>query len=535
MVRLLGAQARRDRWQLLVWIGGSGVFAMFAAVAIASEFAGRAARVALVMLASSNPALLAIRGISDGASIGALVTFQVFTYLAILAALMSTFLTVRHSRGDEERGRAELIGATPVSRSSSLLATLLLGTLANAGIAIVIAAGLAVTGLPLTGSMLSGVAAGAVGLAFCGIAAITAQLARSSRVANSLAGATIGLAFLLRAIGDAAGQASANGLRVTSAWPSWLSPIGWGQQLRPFGEAAAWPLLLDLALGAVAGAGAVALARRRDLGSGILGERPGPARASASLSGTFGLAVRLHRGAIIGWSIGAAVLGVFSGGLADTALAVVTQNPSMQAAVRGLVPGATTDLLDTVIAAVMAILGVLAAGVGVQAVLRARTEESEGRSELVLAGAVHRGRVVVDAVAVAVLSILIVLAVGGVSAGLAFIASGHADRVGISLAAAFVQFPAAVTFATVTALMLVLMPRLVTSIGWSLLALGFVIGQFGGLFGLPDWVRNISPFTHTPILTGPELHWWPAMVVLVVAFAAGLAAVILTRRRGLVT
>lgn len=534
MWRLLRAQARRDRWQLLIWIGGTGFFAVFSAVAVAGEFDGRAARVAIVTLASSNPALLAIRGIPDGASSGALITFQVFTYLAILAAMMSTFLTVRHSRGDEERGRAELIGATPVARSSALAATLVLGTLANLGIAIVVAAGFAAAGLPLVGSILTGLATGAVGLAFCGVAAIAAQLARSSRAANSLAGATIGLAFLLRAIGDSLGQTSANGLRVTSAWPSWLSPIGWGQQVRPFGQASGWPLLLDLALAVAAATGAVALARRRDLGSGLLGERPGLSRASGSLRGSFGLAWRLQRGAIIGWSIGAALLGVFAGGLADTAIGAVKQNASIRAAVQGLVPGGTAGLLDTFVAAIMAFLGVLAAGVAVQAVLRARTEEAEGRSELVLAGAIYRGRLVVDALAVAVLSILIVLAVGGLSAGLAFAAAGHPDRFGLSLAAALVQFPAAAMFAAAAALVLVLAPRLTVSVGWSLLALGFLLGQFGGLFGLPDWLRDVSPFTHTPVLSGSDVHWAPPIVVLVVALAVGLGSVVLTRRRDLV-
>jgi ABC-2 type transport system permease protein len=32
-----------------------------------------------------------------------------------------------------------------------------------------------------------------------------------------------------------AGHTDPTGLRVESAWPAWLLPIGWGQQMRPFG------------------------------------------------------------------------------------------------------------------------------------------------------------------------------------------------------------------------------------------------------------------------------------------------------------
>lgn len=533
MLRLLRFQARRDRRQLSIWILSTGLFAAFSATAVLSEFGGLTERTALMTLAASNPALLALRGVPDGVAAGAVITFQVFTYLAIMAALMSTFLTVRHSRGDEEAGRAELVGATPVSRSSALIATLTLGALANVGIAIAVGLGFAASGLPLAGSVLVGLATGAVGLAFCGIAAVAAQLARSSRAANAIAGISIAVAFLLRAFGDALGTGTDSPLRVASAWPSWLSPIGWAQQVRPFGEASSWPLLLDVALAAVGAALALVLVHRRDLGSGVIGERPGRARAARSLRGSFGLAWRLQRSAMIGWSSGALLLGVFAGGLADPAVAAVESNASIRAAMQGLVPAGTSGLLDTFVAAIMTFLGVLAAGAAIQAVLRARSEETDGHTELVAAGAVHRGRLILDPLGVALLSIVGVLVVGGVSAGIAFAVSGHPDRIGSSLAAALVQLPAAAMFAAASALVLVLAPRVTVAVGWGLFAIGFVLAEFGGLFGLPEWVRGISPFAHTPVLPGSGAHWWPAVVMLVGAAAVAVAAVTLTRRRDL--
>ena len=42
--------------------------------------------------------------------------FLIFPWLAMLAAFMSSFLAVRHTRMDEEQGRAELVAATPAGR-----------------------------------------------------------------------------------------------------------------------------------------------------------------------------------------------------------------------------------------------------------------------------------------------------------------------------------------------------------------------------------------------------------------------------------
>jgi ABC-2 type transport system permease protein len=84
--------------------------------------------------------------------------------------------------------------------------------------------------------------AGAVGLAFAGIASITAQLSRSTRAAVGMAGTVLGAAFVLRGLGDMAAVQGSG-----SFWLSWFSPLGWSQQTAPFVFNRWWPLLLTLA------------------------------------------------------------------------------------------------------------------------------------------------------------------------------------------------------------------------------------------------------------------------------------------------
>jgi ABC-2 type transport system permease protein len=533
MFRLLRAQARRDRLQLIIWILGNALFTVGSGSAVVKEFGSEKGREGLLQLAAFNPALLAIRGIPDGVSTGSVITFELFTYIAIIAALMSTFMVVRHSRADEERGRAELLLSTPIGRASSLGATMLLVVLANLALAILLTAGLAATGLPLTGSLFFGLASGGTGLAFTGIAALAAQLAKTGRVANTIAGLSIAAAWLLRAIGDALGSPSKDGLHVTSAWPSWLSPIGWGQQSHPFGENGPLPLLLDVALFVVTAGIAFALVLRRDLGAGLVGDRPG--RATGRIRGSFELAWRLQRGAVIGWTAGAAVLGLLAGGLADPAISALKSNPSVASAVNSLVPGGTSSLLDTFVAAIMTFLAVLAAGAAVQVVVRVRSEESEGRTELLLAGRGGPGRSLGDALLVALIALVTVALAGGLVTGLVFAAVGHPDRFGNSLAAAFVQLPAAAIFAAVAALVFAVLPRATVPLGWALLAIGFVLGQFGSLFTLPKAVRDISPFTHTPVVPGHDVDWAALAIMAAIALVVALFAIVLSRRRDLVS
>ena len=62
---------------------------------------------------------------------------------------------------------------------------------------------------------------------------------------------------------------------------SWLSPLGWALQVRPYAGDRFWVLLLHLATTAVLVAVAYRLLARRDVGAGLIAERPGPPRAGA--------------------------------------------------------------------------------------------------------------------------------------------------------------------------------------------------------------------------------------------------------------
>ena len=108
-----------------------------------------------------------------------------------------------------------------------------------------------------------------VGFVFAGVSAVASQLTAHGRTASALGMAVLGVAFLLRAIGDVSGPQSTSVL-------TWLSPFGWAQATAAYVDTRFWPL----AVGFVVTAGLVALAfwlvGRRDVGTGLVAERLGP-------------------------------------------------------------------------------------------------------------------------------------------------------------------------------------------------------------------------------------------------------------------
>jgi len=531
VIPLVRFQARADARQLLIWTAAIAVLVLATGRAVLAEFPTEAERAPLLTLALVTPALLAFRGAPNGPGEGSVLFFQLFTWLAVVVALLNTFLATRHGRGDEERGRTELLLAAPVRRAAPVAATWALGTLVDLLLAAVTAVAFAVLGLPLTGAVLAGAALGVTGFAFLGVGLLVGQLTPTSRAANGLAGAVVGLAYLLRAVGDALGRVDLDRLALRPAWPSWLSPIGWGEQTFAFTADRPAPLLLGLALGGVTGAAALARQSRRDLGASLLVQRPGPAVGGRGLRGTLGLAWRLQWPAVLGWTAGGVVLGLATAPLARAVTDATLDNARVREVLASLAGGAGADLVGVFLTAVLGLVGVLAAAAGLQAVLRLRADETDGTAELVLATPASRVRWLVDGLVVGAVAVLVVLAGVSLAAALGFLAVGDGPHASVAARQAFVGLPAALVFVGLGAALVAVLPRLAVASSWLLFGAAVVGGLFGTLLRLPERVRDVSPFSHLPAV--PVADWSPLLVLLVVAALLGGGAALAVRRRDL--
>ena len=218
---------RRDRIMLPAWVYLITVMVATNAYTFTKLYSTAAARDRLVVSGGGNPALRFLYGQLNGSSVGALTAWRIGVWAALFCALMTVFIVIRHTRGDEEAGRLELVGSAVVGRQAALTAGLLTAVTASVAVAALLFVVLSALGLPVSGSLVFALAIGANGLAFTGIAAVAAQLAAGARGARGIAFGVLGAAFMLRAIGDSAGPSG-------PSWLTWTSPLGWVELTRPF-------------------------------------------------------------------------------------------------------------------------------------------------------------------------------------------------------------------------------------------------------------------------------------------------------------
>lgn len=519
---------RRDRVMLPAWLLGVAGLAASIAAMTSTAFDTPEELAAEATLMATTPAVR-MTGLMSGGTLGAYAMARGFVTLAVLAALMSVFAIVRHTRQNEELGRAELVGAAVVGRFASLAAAVTVTVAADLALVPLVAAGNVVGGLPADGAWTAGVAVAVVGLAFTGVAAVTVQLSPSTRAASGLAGAALGLAFVLSGVGNMLGDAEpGTGLR--SAWPAWLSPIGWGQQLRAYDRDLWWPALLGVSLLVVLLGVAAALLRRRDVGRGLLAERRGRGAAGRVLAGPATLAFRLQRPVLVGWGVAMVAFGVLFGALSDQIIGADETTTSWYEQM-----GGTARVEAAFWTSMLLMMGMAVAAYTIQVALRMRSEEAEGRLEAVLATGVTRVRWAVGHAAVAVggtASLMVVFAVAmGATAG-----DGPAALASLS-GAALVHAAGPVVLGGVVVAVTGALPRLASAAGWGALLVAVLLGPlFGPDLGAPAWLQRVSPFTSVPRVPGIELTAdavGPLVVLAAVAIGLGVVGVLALRRRDL--
>ena len=502
---------RRDRIVLVVFVVVLVVMVAASASATVKLYPSGVSRVEAAGAVNSSTATLAMYGpIHDATSIGALSTFKVGIMGAVAVAVLALFLVVRHTRTEEETGRLELLGATVVGRRAPLTAALLVAGGASVVAGVGTALGLVAVGMPVAGSLLMGVGVACLGVVFAAVAGVTAQLSKSARSAAGLAGAALGVGYLVRAIGDAS---AGNGL----GWVSWLSPVGWWQQTRPYAGDRWWVLALLLGVTIAVSVLAYVLAARRDFAAGLLPDRPGPATAAASLRSPLALAWRLHRGAFFAWAAVFVAVGLVVGGLAANVGSFLT-SPQAKDLITKL--GGEQGIRDAFLAVELGMAGVMASVYGLQAAMRLRSEESALRAEPVLATAVGRVKWAWSHLTIALVGSATLLVVVGASAGLVgAMQMGDSGQFGRIVVAALVQIPAVWLIVGIVVAAFGLVPRLIV-LGWVALA-GFVLlGEFGALFNLSRVIIDISPFAHVPRMPGGDFAVAPMLWL--TAIAAGL-------------
>lgn len=518
---LLRLYLRRDRIVLPLWVALLSI--PLSTVYVGSTeavYPTAADRATFVASITASPAQRAIYGQVYADSVGAVGIWKAGMFHLLIA--VAVILTViRHTRADEETGRAELIDSTCVGRYASLTAALLLACGASALTGAVGTAGLLTLDIPARGSIAFGLALTCSGLVFAAVAAVAAQLSPSARFARGAAFSVLGAAFTLRAVGDAGSRTEVL---------SWFSPLGWSLQVRPFAGDRFWVLGLHIGLTVALIAAAYLLLAHRDVGAGLFAEGAGAPRAGGWLRGPTGLAWRLTRGSLVLWTVGLMLYALLIGSVAHGIADEVGNSEVARDIVTRL--GGTSAVEQAFIAVAFNMLGIIAAAFAISLTLRLHQEEATGHAESILAGSVSRTRWLAGHLVFALAGSGIAMLIAGLVTGLTYGASAGdiAGKLPTVLGTAAVQLPAVWSLAAVTVALFGVLPRFAAA-AWGVLVAVVAVFLMGSLADMPHWLIDLEPFAHVPHVGTGGFTAVPLVWLLVIDAALIAFGVIAFRRR----
>jgi ABC-2 type transport system permease protein len=522
-----GIVARSVQRGALIWGAVFGLTGWVLVTQFGKEYPTAAARALLVKTMGSSAGLQAIFGPSPqiGTAGGYMAAHAVGVVGIIIGAVWGLLAATRLLRGEEDAGRWEVLltGQTTRRRATA-------GAVAGLGIglltlwAVTAAAYVAVGRSPdarfaVSASLFTATATVAPAAMFLAVGALCSQLAATRRQAAGMAAAVFGVAYLIRVVAYSG---------TTLRWLRWASPLGWVDELRPLTGSRPLPLVFIAGTIAALTALTIILAGRRDLGASVLPAHDTAIARTWLLTGPLGLACRLGRGSVLGWSAGLAAGGLIVGlSTKGTEQVWANQSGGIFARLAGTTGGA---IYLGIVFLLFAALIAMAAGGQVAAT---REEEAEGYLDHLLARPVARvswlaGRFAVSAVG---------LAIVGVVAGLFTWAGAAATGAGLSfptlLAAGVNIVPAGIFVLGIGTLVHGLAPRYAVAIAYGLVAWSFLLEIVGASLGLSHWLLDLSVLHHIARSPAAPVQWDMAAILVAIGIAAAIAGTLAFAHRDL--
>lgn len=514
---------RRNRALLVIW--PALIVGMFAYVtAYYRDLLNTQQALDDFAMVTNTASIKALTGLAaEPATLGGAVWTKIWMTSALMLGFAAIFLVTRTGRGDEEAGRTELLRSRVLGLQAYSVATWIVvgGMCVVTGVGVAVASisgGLDPMGEGVAGSLIIGASLTGVGWVAMAVSAVTGQIASTSRAANATASAVVAVMYVLRMVGD-----------LGTPGLTWASPIGWGQQMQPWGANRWWPLALSLVLTVALLAVAAVLQDRRDLGLGLLPQRHGHPDAPPRWATPLGLALHLERNVIVGWMVAVVFSGLLFGSVVPSMTKLVDDAAGPLADV--LVGTGTTALLSLLVTMIALIAAIFA----VQTTVTMRQQEVSGLIEHQLAGAVSRPAWVWQRFMIPAVGSGIMLVLGGLALGVGYMSAGGENLTGKLVGAAVAYWPAVMVLAGVAVFLFGWLPHLAIAGSWAVIGAMWVLVIAGDALGLPQAVLDAMPLAATPAQPMEALSWPPLIVMTLIAGVLLTTGVERFRRRDLVT
>jgi len=484
-----------------------------------------AAREQLVHTLGSNSGINALLGMPHRIdTVGGFTAWRTLGIAMIIGSIWGLLLSTKTFRGEEESGRWEmfLTGQTTARKGA---ANALIGLLAALGVLFIITSAATFAAgqthhlhFTLSESCFFGLALAATAAEFMAVGALTSQLAPIRRRASMYAALVFGVSFLARAASDASSSLG---------WLINLSPLGWIEKLHPLRDSSPIWLVPIAIFCLVFSLAAVYLAGRRDLGASLLADKDTAKARRRLLGSPLGLAFRLEKNTVIGWTLGAAFVGLAYGYIAKSATQIIKDSAGAGKVVSKIAGEAQLAGAKTFLGILFLLATILIMAEATSLVGSMRNEESQGYLDNFLVRQTSRLRWLSGRLGV----IYIALTFSVIAAAVFGWLGEASQHTGVSFHEMFTAglniLPAEIFIAGIGILTFGFKPRLTSSVMYGAIAWSFLLEMVGSAINLNHYILDTSIIHHIALAPAVSPNWTTGKIYI----AAGVIMMLLGSAR----
>ncbi|KPU42928.1 hypothetical protein OXPF_36970 [Oxobacter pfennigii] len=503
---LMRLYLRQNRIFTLVWLLLPGAWV---AINTVSSLVLFPTQEALIEMGVSliDPLTVAMHGPLLDISVAGFVTWRTKVFLALVGGIFSMVYIIRHTRLAEEQGKRELLGANVTGSLATLAAALVSMVLINAMAAVLTIFAMIALGLGFVGSLAHCLGFFAASCVLGIVAGVVAQFFVSATAARGMSFGLLGLLFGLHILWNVSGGENLL---------AFLNPLEWPLLIRPFAVERFPLLLIPLALGAALMALSLWLTARRDVGAGLVPQRPGRAFAKPSLRGLSALAWRNQRGLFLAWFCFYAIFSLALGYASYLMVSAVSSAEALAGLIERLggIDRAFLSLMLYVFGILISVYVMMAAGI-------LRREEAV-KGETLLSMPLRREKLVLSHMAYIFGGSAAILLVSGFCVGLGAVIgtgdSGALSRLFFEMAG---MIPAIWVIGGIALLLFGALPKWMTGISYGLLTLFVLMEIFWEQQQIPEVLYALSPFSWITPLKAVQPAAAPLVLCVVTTILAG--------------
>jgi len=513
-----------------LWAIIFGSYVAVKAIGITMAYPTEAARMKFSATLANNIGFNAILGPAHNiGTVSGLTAWNCLIVMIIVGSIWAFLKATKTLRGEEDAGRWELLLSGQNNAKTACL-----NALAGLGASLMVMFVVISVAFILVGRVhnvdfgtnasiffalttVSGVAI------FMAIGAFLSQLLPTRRRAAAVSTAVFGASYLIRAAADT----------TNIHWLLYLSPLGWVEKLQPLGTSSPVWLLPIAALIVVLVIGTVMLSSQRDLGDSIFADKDSSKPHTRFLNSPLGLAFRSIRGISTSWMVGIFLVSIFYSLLTKSATSALTSSTSLYDKFKQAISltNVNFDLLWLGVLfylMMMMVMAFVASSLGA-----VREEEADGYVDNIVVRPVSRLRWLSGRLLIIFISTLI--------AGLMISFGTWLGILNLHVGISFHQLLIAGINAVVPAmfvlglgiLILGYLPRLTTTIAYTVIAWSFLISIVKSGVNLNHWILDTSILQHISLAPAVNPTWKTSIIVLIISLILAILGILRFNSRDL--